>query len=90
MARIELCISFEPNPGQAVTVARVTDRDLILHTAHTALEEADARAKRLSALDPVLGELWRQEARRLRVALELVLPDLRLEAGEAATCGLKQ
>jgi hypothetical protein len=77
MASIGLYITFEPEYGKPITLARVHERGLLLNAASTALLEAEAAAEEMAAEDDTLGELQRQEAGRLRLALELVLPELR-------------
>ena len=78
--RVGLYITLEPANGKPVTLARVQDSDLLLGVAAVALDEAEALADRMAEQDPVLGTLQRQEAGRLRNALELVIPGLRLQA----------
>ena len=76
MASIGLYITFEPERGNPVTLARVRKRSLLLEAAGAALLEAENTAEQMAAEDQLLGELQRQEATRLREALELVLPEL--------------
>lgn len=75
--RIGLYITLEPERGKPVTLARVEDSTLLLDAAEVALDEAEKRAQEMHEQDPVLGMLQRQEAGRLRSALELVIPGLR-------------
>jgi hypothetical protein len=75
--RIGLYITAEPANGKPVTLARVRDQSLLLDAAAVALDEADEMADEMAAQDELLGTLQRQEAGRLRSALELVLPGLR-------------
>jgi hypothetical protein len=46
-----------------------------------ALDEAEQLAERMAEEDELLGQLQHDEAGRLRRALELVLPELRTNAG---------
>jgi hypothetical protein len=75
--RIGLYIILEPARGKPVTLARVNDRELLTEVAVAALDEAERAVHQMASEDPVMGELQRQEATRLRTALELVLPAIR-------------
>lgn len=74
---VRLYITLEPERGKPITLARINDRDLLLDAALSALQEAEAEATEMASQDKILGELQRQEASRLRQALELVLPEIR-------------
>jgi hypothetical protein len=77
MSRLGLYITFEPELGKPVTLAKVSDRGLLKDAALRALSAAEDLISEVEAQDEILGELQRQEACRLRNALELVLPELR-------------
>jgi hypothetical protein len=77
MATVGLYITLEPEHGEPVTLARVRKRNLLLEAAGEALLQAEQLAERMAVEDVLLGELQRDEAGRLRRALELVLPELR-------------
>lgn len=77
-AKVGLYITIEPEHGLPVTLARVNDRQLLTDVALVALNESELLAKQMACEDATLGELQRQEASRLRRALELVIPELRL------------
>jgi hypothetical protein len=79
---IRLYITLEPEHGKAITLARVNDRELLTNAAMAALQEADSMVNEMASQDQMLGQLQRQEASRLRQALELVLPEIRA----AGTC----
>jgi hypothetical protein len=74
---VRLYITLEPERGKPVTLARVNDRDLLVDAALLALQEAESIADEMASQDTTLGLLQRQEASRLRQALELVLPEIR-------------
>jgi hypothetical protein len=74
---VHLYITLEPERGKPVTLARVEDRDLLVNAALSALQQAEHLAVEMGSQDKTLGELQRQEASRLRQALELVLPEIR-------------
>lgn len=74
---VRLYITLEPEHGKAITLARVNDRELLGNAALAALREAESMADEMASQDETLGQLQRQEASRLRQALELVLPELR-------------
>ena len=76
MASVNLYITFEPERGKAVTVARVRDRSLLLDAAERAILEAESDAEALVTEDEILSELQRQDAARLRRALQLIIPEM--------------
>jgi hypothetical protein len=80
MSKLGLYITFEPELGKPVTLAKVHDRELLKDAALSALSVAEHLVSEVEAQDKTLGELQRQEACRLRNALELVLPELRTQA----------
>jgi hypothetical protein len=77
MATVGLHIILESDRGEFVTIARVKKRALLLDAAGVALLEAEQLAERMASEDSLLGELQRDEAGRLRRALECILPELR-------------
>jgi hypothetical protein len=77
MATVGLYITLEPENGEPVTLARVRKRALLIEAAGEALLQAEQLAERMAVEDALLGELQRDEAGRLRRALELILPELR-------------
>jgi len=74
---VRLNITLEPERGKPITLARVEDRDLLVNAALSALQQAERLAVEMGSQDTTLGELQRQEASRLRQALELILPEIR-------------
>ena len=81
MPTVSLSITFEPENGDPVTLARVRKRGLLLDAAGEAILEAERKAEQMASEDELLGQLHRDEVSRLRRALELVLPELRSSAG---------
>ncbi len=75
--KISLYITFEPEHGRPVTLAKITDREILVAASIAALHEATKRAELMSVEDDLLGELQCQEVARLRSALERVVPELR-------------
>jgi hypothetical protein len=74
---LSLYIVCEPKTaGKSMAVARIEDRPTLLSAARAAISEAEARALHLETVDEVLGELQREEAQRLRICLERLMPDL--------------
>jgi hypothetical protein len=62
-------------PGQpAQSVVTVNDPHLLRAAARVAFEEAQQKADRLAAEDPVLGRLQAAEVSRLRAALDILVP----------------
>ena len=71
-------------PGQRpLSVATVEDEDLLRQAAHLALEQAERHAEAAASEDSVMGMLQRAEVRRLRAALEILVPGFAV-CGEGA------
>jgi hypothetical protein len=81
MATVGLHIILESERGELLTIARVQKRAMLLDAAGVALDEAEQLAARTKGEDALLFELQRDEAQRLRRALEGLLPELRTTAG---------
>jgi hypothetical protein len=81
MDGIALHITLESATGRIVTLARTSDRRLLIDAARAALLEAAQRATEFAEDDPFLGEIQRGEVRRLQKAMELAIPELRVTAG---------
>ena len=75
--QVGLYITLEPENGKPITLARVRDRKLLTNAAAAALLEAENTSDEMYREDQVLGQLQDQEVRRLRNALELLLPEIR-------------
>ena len=73
---VALYIALEPPVGDSITIARVSDRSLLVGAARTAIAEATAQAVRAAAEDPSLGVLHTAEANRLSEALGKLIPEL--------------
>lgn len=78
---VSLAITFRPEGGTPITIARTADRGLLREAARAAISEADRRAEEIAQEDAVFGELQRQESARIRKALETVVPELCGAAG---------
>jgi hypothetical protein len=76
MQHAEVAILYEPERGRPLTVARVSNRELLLIVASAAVAEAEERARQLGCADETLGAVQREETARLRRVLELLVPDL--------------
>ena len=59
-----------------VRIAKVTDRDLVINAAQTAIREAEQKAEALGGSLTLQGRLELAEAVRLRTALRTVVPEL--------------
>jgi hypothetical protein len=77
MQNPELAILYEPDRGRPLTVARVSDRNLLVAAAEAAIAEAEDRARALAEADEFLGAVQREEAARMRRVLGIFLPELR-------------
>jgi hypothetical protein len=84
---IALYIALEPSAGESITIARVSDRSLLIGAAKTAIEEAFDQATQATALDPGLGVLHQAEANRLSEALRRLIPELLLDADDVLHSG---
>jgi hypothetical protein len=67
--KFTLAILYAPDGRRPLSVARVSDRDLLAIVAEQAVLEAEAIAARLTEDDPTLGALQREEATKLRRVL---------------------
>lgn len=76
MSRLMVFIAVSPPDGDALTVARVSDRGILLSAARAALAEAKIEAAEAESSDPVLGMLHRSEYARLEQVLSQLLPEL--------------
>ena len=76
---VALYIALEPPHGDSITIARVSDRALLIGAARTAMAEARDQASRAAAEDPGLGVLQQAEANRLSEALHRLIPELLLD-----------
>jgi hypothetical protein len=80
--RLTLAILYSPTYGKPLKVATVNDSELLLRAAEIAINDAEVRAATLSDVDPLLGDLERSEATRLRNVLKRLLPGLAIETTE--------
>ena len=78
MDRCQIAIIYEPKNGQALKIAAVGDRRLLLETAQIAIAEAEQCADSLRGGDPHLAFVQRAEADRLRTVLANLVPELRV------------
>jgi hypothetical protein len=76
MSRIAVFIAVSPPEGDAITVAQVVDRSVLLCAAKAALLEADAAASEAERRDSALGILHRGECLRLERVLSSLIPEL--------------
>lgn len=84
---VALYIALEPAAGDSITIARVSDRELLVDAARMAMAEARDRAKRAAVQDPGLAVLREAEANRLSDALRKLIPELMVEQTNVApTC----
>jgi hypothetical protein len=75
-----LSIVYTPRGGRPLSVARISDHELLRDAAALALEEAQRTSKLLSATDPILGVIQAEEAAKLRRVLgALLLSEYTLE-----------
>jgi hypothetical protein len=65
-----------PGAYEAVTVARIRGRDMVLAAARAAISEAEREAVEAERSDPALGIVHRGECLRLQTVLSQLLPEL--------------
>jgi hypothetical protein len=68
-----LSIVYTPQGGRPLSVARISNRELLRDAAALALEEAQRTSKLLRASDPILGVIQTEESEKLRRVLEALL-----------------
>jgi hypothetical protein len=78
--KVSILLVYEPFGKRPVTVARVDSTSLLLRVAEPAIGEAEARAALLAEADKVLGQVEREEVKRLERVLRSLLPELSKEA----------
>lgn len=74
---VTLYIALESEHSRPMTLARVLDEGLLVDAGLAAIAQSERAADKLALEDRVLGVLQKQEAWRLRNALEMVIPGLR-------------
>ena len=80
MRNAGLAILYEPEAGRPLTVARITDRRLLVAAAEAAIREAQDQASALQDADEVLGAFQHEEAERIRRVLGLLVPEVESQA----------
>ena len=78
MSRVLLFIAVSPPDGDALTLAKVRNRSILLSAARAAIAEAERDASEAEISDPVLGVLQRSECLRLEQVLSRLLPEIGL------------
>jgi hypothetical protein len=76
MLNCELAIVYQPVGGDAVELARVFDRRLLVATAQRAISDRARWAGELAKQEPGLAVIERAEVDRLRSVLSILIPDL--------------
>jgi len=76
MRNAGLAILYEPEAGRPLTVARISDRRLLVEAAEAAIREAWDQASALQDADEVLGAFQHEEAERIRRVLHLLVPEV--------------
>jgi hypothetical protein len=77
MPKVTMHIMLEIEDEEPVSIVGTADEELIIDFAIVMIEDAEILAEEVEAKDEALGKLQRQEAVRIRKALELVFPELR-------------
>jgi hypothetical protein len=76
MRNAGLAILYEPEAGRPLTVARISDRRLLVAAAEAAIREARDHASALQDADEILGAVQQEEAERIRRVLGLLVPEV--------------
>ena len=73
---VVLMLIYEPASADAepVPLARISHMQLAAMVAESAVSAAEARARKLSDVDEILGAIETTEVRRLRELLRLLVP----------------
>jgi gentisate 1,2-dioxygenase len=67
-----LIIAYAEPGKRPLSVATISDRELLQHAARVALDEAERRVS--TADNSVVAQLQAAEVRRLRTALQILVP----------------
>jgi hypothetical protein len=72
----KLALIYEsPNFSTPLKIATIADQDLVTAAARRALENSEAAVEALSGTDKVLAQIQQEEARKLKAALRICLPN---------------
>jgi hypothetical protein len=71
-----LALLYVPPDGKPFRIANVADKGLLIQAAHAAIHEQDCRAACVDEVDGILGAVEREESRKLRAVMGLLLPEL--------------
>jgi metallophosphoesterase superfamily enzyme len=83
--QLSILLVYEPAGKKPVAVARIDSTRILLRVAEAAIGEAQARAVLFGDVDQVLGDVEREEAKRLKNVLHYLLPELgRSDDGDGA------
>jgi hypothetical protein len=74
--KVGILLVYEPSGKRPIAVARVENTALLLCVAEAAIAEAEARATLSAEVDKILGEVEREEAKRLDTVLHFLIPEL--------------
>ena len=73
---ISLHIVYESDLEKSLTAAKTYNRPLIRQAADTVIDEAFERATLTSESDVFVGEVQKEEAKRLKRVLRIMIPEL--------------
>jgi hypothetical protein len=71
-----LALLYVPRDGKPFRIADIANRGLLIQAAHTAIHEQDCKAACVDEVDSVLGAVEREESRKLRAVMNLLMPEL--------------
>jgi hypothetical protein len=71
-----LALLYVPEDGKPFRIANIADKNLLVQAAHAAIHEQDCKAACMDEVDGVLGAVEREESRKLRAVMNLLMPEL--------------
>lgn len=74
MARLSVHLTFEPDDGRPVRLARIRDAEVLRSVARVAISTARANARRAGGIDWLLGRMRAEEAKSLEEYFNRTIP----------------
>ncbi|MGD0775784.1 MAG: hypothetical protein ABSC05_23460 [Candidatus Solibacter sp.] len=74
MSSVSIHLTIEPEHGRPVSLARITDGEMLRQVARAAIREARLDAIRAKAADPMLGLIQDDEVSRLQRYFGALIP----------------
>jgi len=74
MSSVSIHITIEPESGRPISLAKVSDSEVLRQVARAAVTAAQAEAVRAKNADPLLGLMQDDEVSRLERYFSLLIP----------------